>query len=83
MTLRTTVFKCMGRTYGTIPFQGAVVITGITDITCPVPLGDALPDGTGTWEVRSVGGRSLTPARDLLHAVAVLHELRRPPRNLR
>ncbi|MER6394795.1 hypothetical protein ABT263_01850 [Kitasatospora sp. NPDC001603] len=83
VTPNSAVVKCMGRTYGTIPFQGAVVVTDITDITCPVPLGDALPNGDGAWEVRSVGGRSLAPARDLLHAVAVLHELGRRPRNRR
>lgn len=79
--LTAAVVKCMGRTYGTLPFQGAVIVTDITDITCPVPLGDALPDGAGAWGVRSVGGTSLAPARDLLHAVALLHELGRQPRN--
>jgi len=83
VTSRTTVVKCMGRTYGATSAQGTVAISDITDITRPVPLGTALPDGTGAWEVRGVGGRSLSPARDLLHAVAVLRERHWPPRDLR
>jgi hypothetical protein len=84
VTSRTTVVKCMGRTYGATSAQGtAVAISDITDITRPVPLGDALQDGTGAWEVRSSSGRSLTSARDLLHAVAVLREFHWPPRDLR
>ncbi|WP_405015767.1 hypothetical protein OHV05_00685 [Kitasatospora sp. NBC_00070] len=83
MTLPPAVVKCMGRTYGTAPAQGAVAVTDITDITCPVPLGDALPDGTGAWEVRSVGGRDLAPARDLLHAVSLLRGFHWPSHHLR
>ena len=83
VTSRTTVVKCMGRTYGATSTQRAVTISDITDITHPVPLGTALLDGTGAWEVRSIGGRSLTSARDLLHAVAVLREFHWPPRDPR
>lgn len=83
VTSRTTVVKCMGRTYGATSALGTVAISDITDITRPMPLGDVLLDGTGAWEVRSVGGRSLTSARDLLHAVAVLREFHWPPRDPR
>ncbi len=83
VTSRTTVVKCMGRTYGaTTTAKGAVAIADITDITRPMPLGIALLDGAGAWEVRSVGGRSLALARDLLHAVAVLRESHWPPCDL-
>ncbi len=83
VTSRTTVVKCMGRTYGAARARGAVAISDITDISRPVPLGTAVVDGTGAWEVRGVGGRGLASVRDLLHAVAVLRESHWPPRDPR
>ncbi|MQS17119.1 hypothetical protein F7Q99_34280 [Streptomyces kaniharaensis] len=81
-TPRPIVIKCMGRRYRATGADGTLTITDVTDITRPVPLGTAHPDGAGTWQVRTARRSCRTPARDLPDAIALLHEIAWPTRTL-
>lgn len=76
---RNATVKCMGRTFGCVRAGAAVSISDVTDITRPVALGTAEPDGDGTWRLRTVRGVRLAPTVGLLHAVAALREANWPP----
>ncbi|AUG75391.1 hypothetical protein CFP65_0427 [Kitasatospora sp. MMS16-BH015] len=82
VTPRPVDIKCMGRRYRATGADGTLTITDVTDITRPVRLGTAHPDGAGTWQVRTARRSCRTPARDLADAIALLHEIAWPTRPL-
>ncbi|MCX4744002.1 hypothetical protein OG455_00485 [Kitasatospora sp. NBC_01287] len=64
--------KCMGRTYAVVATGDHIAVSDVTDITRPLPLGSAVPAGSGLWDIHTPDGRALLRTDELLRALVAL-----------